>query len=194
MECSDCGSEVETTASACPRCGLQDSPLKPETGAVGITEYPPGYAVESPIDTDGPRRVEYCPSTGGKSVSKTDAAGSFDIAVSSPLQVGRAGEPHVITTLINALRASGETAHQLTGDSDGARDDRGEDGLVEINGRRLLVQVETVPRDESLWREWSKGCASRVEGAGGSRGSCASGHWAQVSPRAGCAAVDPLGA
>ena len=103
MECSDCGWEVDTTAWACPRCGLKRYIVKPETGAVGITGYPPGFAVESPVDSDGSRCVEYRPSTGGRSVSKTYAAGSFDFTVSGPLQVGRAAERHAITTLINAL-------------------------------------------------------------------------------------------
>ena len=164
MGCSDCGLEVDTTTAACPRCGLKHYTLKAEPGALGITGYPSGLVVEGPVDSDTGRRVEYNPSSGGRSVSETDAVGSFDVALSGPLQVGRGAEPHVITTLINALRASGETAHQLTGHSARIRDDRGEDGLVEINGRQFFVQIEVVPSDEGLWRDLSRGSASRAGG------------------------------
>ena len=94
--------------------------------------------------------MEYNPSTGGRSVSETDAAGSFDVTLSGPLQIGRAAEWHVRKTLVNALRASGETAHEPTEHSARARDDCGEDGLLEISGRRFFVQIVAVPSDQTV--------------------------------------------
>jgi len=162
MGCSDCGSEVDTPPSACPRCGLKHYTLKAEPDAVCITGYPPGLVVEGPADGDRGRRVEYNPSTGGRSVSETDAAGSFDVALSGPLQIGRAAERHVMKTLVNAIQASGETAHEPTRHSARARDERGEDGLLEINGRLFPVQIVVVPSDQTLWRDLSMGSASRA--------------------------------
>lgn len=97
-------------------------------------------------------------------MSETDAAGSFGVTLSGPLQIGRAAEWHVMKTLVNALRASGETAHEPAGHSARIRDDRGEDGLVEINGRRFFVQIVVVPPDQAVWRDMSMGSASRAGG------------------------------
>ena len=159
-----CGLEIDTTTTACPRCGLKHYSLTAGPGPLGITVHPVGLVVEGPADGDRGRRVEYNPSSGGRSVSEIDAAGSFEFALSGPLQIGRAAEWYVMKTLVNALRASGETAHQLTGHSARVRDDRGEDGLVEINGRRFFVQIEVVPSDKALWRDLSRGSASRAGG------------------------------
>jgi hypothetical protein len=60
--------------------------------------------------------------------------------------------------LVQALRERGDRVESLSG----GRDDRGEDGLLWINGRQTPVQVVSLPADSSLWRELSaEGVAAR---------------------------------
>ncbi len=91
-------------------------------------------------------------------MSATDPAGSFDVVLSGPLQIGRPAEWHVMKTLVKALRASGEAAQECT--SAQALDDRGEDGLVEISGCLFAVQIVVLPSDQTVWRDLSTGSAA----------------------------------
>jgi len=66
-----------------------------------------------------------------------------------------------VGVLIQARQGRGDDVVRLAG----ARDDRGEDRLLLINGRRVVVQFVSVPADQSVWKELSIGGTSRTSGS-----------------------------
>lgn len=119
----------------------------PGSGSLSVTGYPVGTVVESSPDSPKGRRVDYRSASGGASLSETDSQGSFRAALSGALERGTPAQERVMRTLIHLLRASGNEVRMLAG----ARDDRGEDGLLLVNGRRLVVQIVRMPLDGDLW-------------------------------------------
>lgn len=125
--------------------------MNAEPGRLAITGQPVGIVVEGPPDAPDGRRVDSRPASGGRSYSVTDGAGEFTAELSGSLNKGRANESHVLDVLIQALRDSGRSAASIAG----SRDDHGEDGLLELDGRRVGVQIVSVPVDQSLWKDLS---------------------------------------
>ncbi len=158
MICAKCGTPLETRTQLCPVCTPRGYELTPGSGSLSVTGYPVGTVVESPPDSPEGRRVDYRPASGGTSLSETDSEGSFRAALSGALERGTPAQKRVMEILIQLLRASGNEVRSLPG----ARDDRGEDGLLQLNGRQLTVQIVTTPTDPGLWEELTAGDASRA--------------------------------
>lgn len=133
------------TPPNCPTCSPR---ITPATGKYEITPYPIGTVVESPPNHSGGRRVEYRPASGGKAISDTDTVGSFKAELSGRLERGKSNEPYVMKTLAAALRGQGHQVNRKRG----ARDDRGEDGLLVVDGRQIEVQIVTMPVDPDVWK------------------------------------------
>ena len=75
--------------------------------------------------------------------------GAVSLNIHGPTQTGRRGEPRVLDTLLSRLRQEG---HQPVLE-EGPRDGHGEDGILLLEGKRLTLQVVTVPRDAKLWHD-----------------------------------------
>jgi len=150
MVCAECGRPLEAPDGAC-RCAAAAYVLNAKPGEMRITGHPVGIVVEGPPESPNGRRVDSRPASGGCAYSITDGTGAFAAELSGPLDRGRRREGHALEVLIQALRARGDDVAPLSG----SRDDRGEDGLLLINGNRVPVQFVSLPVDPSLWKELS---------------------------------------
>jgi hypothetical protein len=160
MVCAKCGAFLEEAATICFACTPRSYVLKAEPGKLRITGSPVGFVVEGSPDHPDGRRVDYRPASGGQSVSQTDATGAFQADLSGSLERGRPGEPHVMKILAQVLRANGHDVRSVGGD----RDDRGQDGLLSIDGRQVEVQIVSLPVDPQLWQELATRQASSRSG------------------------------
>jgi hypothetical protein len=160
MTCPKCGRPREGASSNCPTCPPVNYVVKLESGNYGFTGSPIGTVVESPPDHRGGRRVEYSPASGGRAVSDTDSAGSFRADLSGPLERGKSNEWHVMKVLQAALKEQGHEVSRKRG----AQDDRGQDGLLVVDGRQVEVQIVTVPSDTEVWKTLNATGASSRSG------------------------------
>jgi hypothetical protein len=146
----------EGVSSNCP---TRSPRITAESGSYGLTGQPIGTVVESPPDHPDGRRVEYRPASGGRAVSEMDSGGSFTVDLSGPLERGTPNEGHVMNVLVAALNGQ---RHQVNRKG-GARDDRGEDGLLVVDGHQIEVQV-TMATDGEVWETLNATGASSPEG------------------------------
>lgn len=144
MNCPKCGMPLETSLDV-HRCTYV---LNAEAGSLAITGQPVGLVVEGRPDSLEGRRVDSRPASGGRSFSRTEADGGFTVELSGVLDRGRANERHAIKTLIKALRMSGRKALP----NSEAEDERGEDGILMLDGARVGVQVVTLPAKRAVWK------------------------------------------
>ena len=145
MTCPTCGKPLDEGASKCQTC----SPvLKPGTGHLEIKVNPVGIIVATPPDHPGGTRIDYRPASGGRALSQADPGGAFTVELSKGVESGSKNEPYAIRNLIAALKREGRDVRRVKG----ARDERGEDQLISIDGEQCVVQVVTMPVDEDFWR------------------------------------------
>jgi hypothetical protein len=76
-----------------------------------------------------------------------DATGTFQADLLEPLERGKAGELHVMKILAQVLRENGHDVRSV----DGAQDNRGQDGLLLIDGCQVEVQIVLLRVDPRLW-------------------------------------------
>jgi hypothetical protein len=158
MVCAKCGASLEEAATTCPTCTPRSYVLEAEPGKYQIAGSPVGFVAEGPPDHPAGRQVDYRSASGGQSVSQTDATGAFQADLSGSLERGRPGEWHVMKVLAQVLRANGYDVRSVVG----LRDDRGQDGLLLIDGSKVEVQIVSVPSDPQLWNELANlRCSSR---------------------------------
>jgi hypothetical protein len=149
--CSRCGALLvpeESTVIICDACGAHHHVLRAGLAEYRLEGQPIGSVVEGPHDRPEGRGVDSRPASGGQSESCTDADGFYRAKLSGKLDCGKPAQPHVLEILIDALRGAGNDVHALPG----ARDDRGEDGLLSIDGHEVIVQAVTVPTDPQVWK------------------------------------------
>lgn len=121
--------------------------LQASTGYFSVTGFPVGFVLEGdPADPRG-RRLDSRTASGGEVVSRVNADASYEIQRAGPLDLGRKDEARALKVLLQALRASGRTAALI----EGANDDRGEDGMVMLDGRECVIQIVSVPVDPEVW-------------------------------------------
>ncbi len=126
--------------------------LRAEGGRFTITGVSVGFTVEGPPESPAGRRVESKPATGGLAASNSDASGSTWAELHEPLARGRANEAQALRLAVQAMRSRGASVRIL----EGARDDRGEDHLLEVSGKRVAVQVVSIPVDQQFWWELAR--------------------------------------
>lgn len=145
MNCPKCGGPIGASADS-HKCAYI---MNLESGSYGIRGGIVGTVVEGRPDAVEGRRVDSRPPSGGRAFSQTDGEGGFNVKLSGVLDKGLANERQVLQTFVDALLASGRSA-VLTA---GGRDDRGEDGLLVLDGVRLVVQIVSVPVEPTIWRD-----------------------------------------
>jgi len=141
---------------------LRNYCLHAETGRFSITAPPVGFVVEGDPGNPAGRRVESRPAEGGRAESWIDQAGAFVAELSGPLHKGRANQNRALGVLIEALCARGSVAESI--DEVKPDDHRGEDGLINLDGQRVVVQIVSVPVDQSPWRELASAGGARKSG------------------------------
>lgn len=155
--CSECGATRPSEGVACPNCG---SPHKRVLLALGgevkVTRGMVGFVHDSPPSIDKPHSIEVRTPLGAQSKANLDHQGTVTLSASGVPDVGTRGESHVCDILAERLRSDGGSVVPIAG----ARDGRGEDGLLIVQGRQLTLQVTSVPSSSTYWREAAQGSAN----------------------------------
>jgi len=141
MTCARCGTLKNTSGSACSSCGsLDQSVISAMDGVQGRAEVGNVGRVAEERDASGEQfRVRGQTPAGARS-DEMLADGVVSINIHGPIQIGRKGEPRALDTLLSRLRQDG---HQPV--LEAGRDQRGEDGILLLQGERLTLQVVSVP-------------------------------------------------
>lgn len=156
MDCPKCGRPLESSHST-HRCGYV---IVAEAGSIAMTGQSVSTVVEGQPSAPEGRRVDSRPASGGTSFSSTDEKGDFEVRLSGVLDKGRPNERHALKILVDALRATGRNA-SLTSEG---QDERGDDGVVLLDGARRGVQVVSMPVDPAVWERLSS--TGHLEAAG----------------------------
>jgi hypothetical protein len=162
--CTSCGHSEPTPSgySACSECGRKRRVLElgdPLTISVGTAPNPVGLILEGdPEDING-RRVHSSTAT-GTSESAIQSDGSFNAELAGALERGRKAEPRALKVLASKLRDEG---HEVRVEK-GARDAHGEDGILRIDGKRVVLQMITVPNDPDVWKRLHVAGAASIAG------------------------------
>ena len=72
--------------------------------------------------------------------------------VKAPVDIGRPGEPRVLACIVAYLASSGKVATSLP-----ATDRLGEDGVLQILGDRVVVQIVTINPRPAFWGSVARG-------------------------------------
>lgn len=157
----------------CDRCGLPKGEgdvrcacrprgysMRLEPAAVSIVGQPVGHVIEGPPDDPKGRRVNARPASGGEADSVLGSDGSFTVHLAGALERGRSGEARATKVLIQAMRALGRTVERLGS----ARDDRGEDEMLLVDGKQTPLQCVSVPVDPTKWAELARQGQVQFEG------------------------------
>jgi hypothetical protein len=145
MTCPTCGKLLDEGASKCQMC----SPvLKVGSDCLDLKVNPVGILVATPPGHPGGSRVDYRPPSGGQALSEADPEGAFTAKLSKGLVSGRKNEPYAVSGLVAVLKAEGRDVQLVSG----ARDEDGEDQIILIDGERLIVQVVTMPAEDTVWQ------------------------------------------
>jgi hypothetical protein len=97
-------------------------------------------------------------SGGTKSEFKLGSDGNMHVTVHRKPDAGETGQHDVRKVLIGKLRDIG---HVIGPDPRGGIDDRGEDFVLDVDGKEMAVQVAVVPQDSKFWKDASRGSAER---------------------------------
>jgi hypothetical protein len=161
IKCSNCDAPFSEAISPCKWCGgtielsitLTGIESKSATGRVGI--------VNDTNSEDG-QYIKYTAPTGAQSDSSL-VGSLLTILVKPPVDIGRPGEPRVLACIENSLKMTGKT---LTPPLENmrARDNRGEHGVLIIDGNHVTLQIVTAKPDASFWKSVANGAGeARVE-------------------------------
>ena len=151
IQCLKRGATFLEPVGPCARCGGTIEVSVPLTGvemigALGTV----GTVADSPTSLGG-REIRYTAPTG--SSSETSLVGSMlTVQVKPPIDIGRPGEPRVLACIVACLANAGKEVIALP-----ATDQRGEDGALQIEGDRVIVQIVTATPGRSFWGMVAKG-------------------------------------
>ena len=149
IKCLNCGAPFNEAISPCKWCGgiielsinLTGIESKSATGRVGT--------VNDTNSEDG-QFINYTAPTGAQSDSSL-VGNLLTILVKPPVDVGTRGESRVLACIKNSLKIAGKTLTEPLKDKE-ARDDRGEDGVLIIDGNHVTIQIVTARPDVLFWK------------------------------------------
>lgn len=149
MICGRCGTLKTKSGSACSLCGSLDQSATIEvtgvqahfeSGNIGtVTEERDAFGEQFRIRTRTPEDARS---------DELLANGIVSLNIYGPTQAGRKGEPRALNTLLSRLQQEG---HQPV--IEAGQDERGEDGILLFQDKRLTLQVVSVPSCSKLWRD-----------------------------------------
>jgi hypothetical protein len=154
IKCINCGAPSSEAISPCKRCGgtielsitLTGVESKSATGHVGTV---------NDTNTENGQFIKYSAPTGAQSDSSL--AGNFlTVLVKPPIDIGRLGEQRVLVCVKNSLRTAGKNLTEPS-EEGRARDDRGEDAVLIIDGNRIVLQIVTLCPEQGFWRNVANG-------------------------------------
>lgn len=152
--CTACDHQWSDDATSCPACGR--ATVRRLFGNNVGGEIKPTGTLEGVADNPRPGQefIQYLSPSGSRSDSAL-GADRLELTMRSPIDIGRNGESVVVGRVIAQLRADGRQVTLLP-----HRDERGEDGVILCDGKRVTVQVVGVPADHTFLAEASRGSAS----------------------------------
>ena len=112
-----------------------------------------GTVADSPTPLGG-QQIRYSAPTGSRSDASL-VGDLLNVQVRPPIDVGRPGEPRVLACILAHLAKAGKSPTALP-----ATDQVGEDGVLQIAGVRVTVQIVTATPNAAFW-----GCVARGSGA-----------------------------
>lgn len=154
IKCLNCGAPFSEAISPCKWCGgtlelsitLTGVESKSATGQVGVVNY---------TTSEDRQHIKYTAPTGAQSDSLL-VGSLLTILVKPPVDIGRLGEPRVLACIENSLKMMGKTL-TLPLENMRARDNRGEDGILIIDGNHITLQIVTAKPDASFWKSVANG-------------------------------------
>jgi len=148
-QCSVCSRQVSSAGTHCPGCGHPLSVIvSPAPADVRLVAHPPSVVQYGIDPTTGDTTLRVHDPSGTTSEARQRLDGSVALEITGARGVGRPSEGRVAKTLRQRLAEDG---HEVT-ILDGA-DDRGEDRLLDVDGRRFVLQVTTAPAAPDFWRD-----------------------------------------
>ena len=158
--CPDCRAPRPERGVPCRACGSTDPTQVVVIGMVQELDraLPIAMLAISRSTDDQSVRIQR-QTHGGTHSDAWLSNGTVTLSVSGASDVGRRGEPAALHTLLAALRAQGLSPTPLT-----AKDNRGEDAVIEIDHVRYTVQFVTVPSDSPFWKRAARGSATTAVG------------------------------
>lgn len=147
--CGECGEALSEAREPCSRCGStrRDVSLTLEGAIVFGQAGQLGLMAESPAANDRPHRIQVRTPLGASSTVELYHDGTVQLNASGPPDVGTRGETQVRDILIERLVRDGWIAKQIAG----ARNDRGEDGLLQLDGNQFALQITAIPPSATFW-------------------------------------------
>jgi hypothetical protein len=143
------------SGSACSLCGSLDQPVTIElVGVKACCEVGNVGTVAEERDTSGEQFRIRTQTPEGAHSHELLADGVVSLDIHGPTQTGRKGEARALDTFFTRLRQQG---HQPV--LEAGRDERGEDGILLLQGERLTLQVVSVPSFPKLWRDANRDSA-----------------------------------
>jgi hypothetical protein len=157
--CAACGRDVAPEQRPCLSCGCERRNVMVSLSgvqAVGLAGSL-GLVSDSPSAPDKPHLITVQTPLGACSEAQAEFSpdGIVTLRASGRPDVGTRGEPQVCDILRERLASEGSTVVLLPG----AQDSRGEDGLLLVDGRRLALQVTSVPASSDYWHSGAQSSA-----------------------------------
>lgn len=148
-QCLSCGAIFLEAVGPCVHCG---GPVEVSVSLVGSEVKCSAGQVGKVVDNRtslGGQEIRYTASTGSQSNASLEC-NLLSVQVKPPIDIGRLGEPRVLACVLAYLAKAGKESTTLP-----ATDQEGEDGVLQIYGDRVIVQITATP-DASFWGRVAK--------------------------------------
>lgn len=184
IHCAVCGAALASAMAPCHGCGSANLVMDVEPEGIELTSElgSLGMASDSVDPATGARIVRNQSPSGTVSTARLGPGDHVGITIAGPPEVGRTGQPRALDALQSVLVAQGHRVNSLPG----ARDNHGEDALIEVDGERLTVQFVTVPASPDLWQ-----AAASTPSASTSQPISGAAEWVRSAIQAKTAATSP---
>ncbi len=151
IQCLGCGAIFLEAIGPCALCGGEIELSVALTGNQ-ITTAPGqlGAVADSPTINSG-QQIRYKSPKGAKSEASL-VGGSLHAQIYPPVDIGRPGEPRVMSCVMAYLTKAGKNPVMLS-----AIDKSGEDGVLEILDERVTVQIVAASAGQGFWGQVAQG-------------------------------------
>jgi hypothetical protein len=150
-KCLSCGAVFLEAVGPCAQCG---GPVGVSDSLTGVDAKciagQVGTVADSPTSFGG-QRIRYAAPTGSRSDASL-VCNLLTVQVKPPIDVGLHGEPRVLACVVAYLAKTGKESATLP-----ASNQKGEDGVLQISGDRVTVQVVTATPCTPFWGRVAKG-------------------------------------
>lgn len=151
IRCLSCGATFLVAVGPCAQCGGAIELSIPLTGVEAkLVAGNVGTVLDSSTPLGG-QEIRYTAPTGSQSNASL-VGDRLNVQVKPPIDVGRPGEPRVMACILAHLAKAGKEPTVLP-----AKDQTGEDGVLQIAGARVTVQIVTATPNAAFWGDVARG-------------------------------------